>query len=165
MQNYYIQISPDGDPIGHPVSEQNLKQVYSVEFSEKWQQDSGYHLIENNPPEIEANQSAERTGTYAIKEGGGYEWAYEVITYDQDYLTNRFIRIPRVQLLLETDWAVLPDSPLSDADKQTYIDYRQSLRDLTSTYPNVTSADDVTWPTPPWAYDPAPIPEEESDGA
>ena len=63
MQNYYIQISPDGDPIGHPVSEQNLKQVYSVEFSEKWQQDSGYHLIENNPPEIEANQSAERTGT------------------------------------------------------------------------------------------------------
>jgi hypothetical protein len=162
MQNYYLKFSPDGDPLGHPVSEQNLRQCHPVNIDAKWLADNDYKLIENTPPEnLEANQYAERTGTYEATADGGLQWVYEVITLDQDYLTNRYIRIPRVQKLAETDWAVLPDSPLSETDKQAYLTYRQALRDLTSTYPNVTSAEDVTWPTAPWEYTPAEPPSEE----
>lgn len=162
MQNYYIKFSPDGDPLGGPVSEQNIRLCHPVEINDKWLSDNDYKLIEDTPPTgLEANQIAERTGGYEATADGGYQWVYEVITLDQDFLTNKYIRIPRINLLARTDWAVLPDSPLSDEDKQTYIDYRQALRDLTSTYPNVTSAEDVTWPTAPWEYTPAEPPSGE----
>ena len=35
--------------------------------------------------------------------------------------------------LNDTDWTVLTDSPLSDADKTAWTTYRQELRDLPST--------------------------------
>ena len=35
--------------------------------------------------------------------------------------------------LNDTDWTVLIDSPLSDADKTAWITYRQELRDLPAT--------------------------------
>ena len=43
-------------------------------------------------------------------------------------------RIIRDELLMKSDWTQLSDNALSDADKLSWKDYRQSLRDLPSTY-------------------------------
>ena len=40
------------------------------------------------------------------------------------------VRAQRNARLAETDWSILPDSPLSDADKTIYQNYRTALRDV-----------------------------------
>ena len=56
------------------------------------------------------------------------------------------IRRKRDLLLKNSDFAVLPDVPLSTIQKQEWIAYRQMLRDLPELYAN---PDDVIWPTAP----------------
>ena len=41
------------------------------------------------------------------------------------------LRIDRNNLLKDSDWTVLPDSPLSDIKKDEWKIYRQALRDIT----------------------------------
>ena len=43
------------------------------------------------------------------------------------------LREMRDKLLAESDWTVMPDSPLSDSNKAEWETYRQALRDLPST--------------------------------
>ena len=45
----------------------------------------------------------------------------------------RKLREKRNQLLTDSDWTVMPDSPLSDSKKDEWKTYRQALRDLTKT--------------------------------
>ena len=52
------------------------------------------------------------------------------------------IREKRNQLIAETDWAVLPDSPHAT---QAMRDYRQALRDITK----YATPDAVVWPDNP----------------
>ena len=53
-------------------------------------------------------------------------------------------RAQRDALLVESDWAVLPDAPV--ADGQAWKDYRQALRDV----PQQTGfPTDIDWPTKP----------------
>ena len=40
------------------------------------------------------------------------------------------LRNKRNQLLVESDWTVMPDSPISESKKSEWKTYRQSLRDL-----------------------------------
>ena len=54
----------------------------------------------------------------------------------------RLLREERNKLITETDWWVLPDRTPSQAQ----LDYRQALRDITS---SATSLDDVVWPIKP----------------
>lgn len=51
----------------------------------------------------------------------------------------------RLELLLDSDWTQLPDSPLVDAQKTEWATYRQQLRDL----PMTGNPDSITWPTKP----------------
>ena len=54
------------------------------------------------------------------------------------------VRTQRDALLVESDWAVLPDAPVADA--QAWKDYRQALRDV----PQQTGfPTDIDWPTKP----------------
>lgn len=59
----------------------------------------------------------------------------------EEYL-NR-MRMYRNILLNESDWTVLPDSPL---DKVAWATYRQALRDFPSTW---TPSEDADFPDPP----------------
>ena len=53
------------------------------------------------------------------------------------------LRTKRNQLLAETDWWAMPDSPeMTDAQKS----YRKALRDLPE---NTANPAEVTWPTAP----------------
>ena len=61
------------------------------------------------------------------------------------------IREVRNQILKETDWTQVPDSPLSDQKKQEWKEYRQKLRDLLTDYDDKEDAtvDKVSFPTVP----------------
>lgn len=48
------------------------------------------------------------------------------------------IRIQRESLLKETDWIVLPHSPITGAKLEEWVQYRQALRDITSQTPPYT---------------------------
>lgn len=43
------------------------------------------------------------------------------------------IRVERNNLLKQSDWTQLPDSPLAQEEKTAWKNYRQQLRDLTQT--------------------------------
>ena len=60
--------------------------------------------------------------------------------------TEESVRAQRDLILAETDWTVLPDSPLSDAKIAEWKTYRQALRDLPA---NTTDFANPTYPTEP----------------
>ena len=60
--------------------------------------------------------------------------------------TEESMRFQRNLILSETDWTVLPDSPLSDAKIAEWKTYRQALRDLPA---NTTDFANPTYPTEP----------------
>ena len=60
-----------------------------------------------------------------------------------NFLDN--LRIKRNALLSETDWTVLPDSPLSENKKVEYLVYRQTLRNM----PQTQTYDTLIWPLRP----------------
>jgi hypothetical protein len=64
------------------------------------------------------------------------------------YRTARLevIRFRRNQLLTECDWTMLPDSPLTEVEKEIWRTYRQELRDLTN---NITDLNNVVFPQSP----------------
>ena len=59
------------------------------------------------------------------------------------------IRLQRNELLKQSDWTQVNDSPLSDSKKQEWATYRQSLRDLPSTNQSVNNIADVIFPSMP----------------
>ena len=59
------------------------------------------------------------------------------------------LRHKRNRLLTESDWTVLPDSPI--ANKTAWQTYRTELRDLTNGLTTVEQVEAVTWPTKPGA--------------
>jgi hypothetical protein len=60
------------------------------------------------------------------------------------------LRAHRDSLLNESDWTVMPDSPLSDDLKKKWIRYRKDLRDLPQRYVDVDlNKVKVEYPIPP----------------
>lgn len=57
-------------------------------------------------------------------------------------------RATRNQLLSDSDWTQMADSPLTDEAKALWVTYRTALRDLTAheNWPNLANDD---WPTKP----------------
>ena len=64
------------------------------------------------------------------------------------------VRIDRGKLLAESDWTVMPDSPLSTSKQNEWKTYRQSLRDIPQgSVPTIDEQQNIvsglTWPTKP----------------
>lgn len=59
------------------------------------------------------------------------------------------IKADRNHRLFECDWTQANDSPLSDADKEKWANYRRALRDVPANNSDITSLEDVDWPTKP----------------
>lgn len=57
------------------------------------------------------------------------------------------VRVKRNNLLLESDWTRLDDSPITVEKKAEWATYRQALRDLPETYASDINA--IVWPTKP----------------
>jgi hypothetical protein len=62
-----------------------------------------------------------------------------------DYKSSE-VRKKRDELLAKSDWTVMPDSPIPDAIKQQWIEYRKFLREIPqqSEFPKI-----VNWPIQP----------------
>lgn len=58
------------------------------------------------------------------------------------------IRSQRTALLSACDWRMTIDASLSETEKTAWAAYRQALRDITDTQPDVTFAE-IVWPEPP----------------
>jgi len=73
----------------------------------------------------------------AVEErSGSYYQTYSVIDRSAEAIANDLankksqVRAQRNARLAETDWAILPDSPLNDYDKNLMASYRTALRDV-----------------------------------
>ena len=101
----------------------------------------------------EADVAAERGLVLATNDaeiGGAYNgktFARKVVADDLTDAEKKVgARSKRNALLNQTDWTIMPDSPLSDSKKTEWKTYRQALRDVPaqSGFPN-----NITWPTEP----------------
>jgi hypothetical protein len=82
-------------------------------------------------------------------EAGANQEAVDAALSDQ---AMEILRAQRHAALVQSDWAVMPDSPLDPKAREAWIKYRQELRDLPAdmaTKGAVVSFDDVTWPSAP----------------
>jgi hypothetical protein len=57
------------------------------------------------------------------------------------------LRVKRNKLLIDSDYVVLADSPITD--KANWITYRQALRDITEGLDTVEKVNNVAFPTKP----------------
>jgi len=79
---------------------------------------------------------------------GSWTLDWSVVSKTEDEIASEAsgVRYERDELLTQCDWTQMPDSPLNSTIKQSWFDYRISLRDITeqSGFPT-----DITWPTAP----------------
>lgn len=69
----------------------------------------------------------------------------ELVPYETPAPTWEQIKAQRDQLLIQSDWTTLSDAT-PKPNKEAWLTYRQTLRDITTTYP---SPEAVIWPTNP----------------
>jgi hypothetical protein len=84
---------------------------------------------------------------FPLKPNGSYYFDYITKQWVQDQPAQEsVIKAQRNQLLQQSDWTQIPNTPLTAEQQQAWADYRQQLRDITSQsgYPF-----NVVWPTPP----------------
>lgn len=62
---------------------------------------------------------------------------------------NEQVRLPREQLLKDSDWSQLSDNGLSSEKKTEWQTYRQELRDLPSGISSKQDIADLVYPTKP----------------
>ena len=86
---------------------------------------------------------AEKPNRHASWIDGAWAWNSDLLLAD--------IRTERNKIIFQSDWAVVADTPLTDAQQTEARTYRTSLRDLPSTLDmsTIRSLNDITWPTPP----------------
>jgi hypothetical protein len=60
-----------------------------------------------------------------------------------------FLRVERDYKLLMSDWTQSVDSPLNDTKKAEWAAYRQTLRDMTTTFTYALSQEDIWFPEEP----------------
>ena len=100
------------------------------------------------PPE---GQTAVAIGTSAVGIGMTYtDTGFIIPESESDEISPELnwaqIREVRNSLLADSDWKILPDSPLRDEKRAEWYTYRQALRDLPA---NTSDPADPTYPVPP----------------
>ena len=90
----------------------------------------------------------EAWATREDKDSTYYTWTNEAWIFDSDKFMKE-VRVLRNNKLMESDWTQIPDSPLTDAKKVEWTEYRQALRDVPSNNSGSTGVDQVIWPTQP----------------
>jgi hypothetical protein len=73
-------------------------------------------------------------------------WSVPAISAEDLWSAVRLIRNIK---LGESDWTQFSDSPLTDSDKAEWVTYRAALREIPLTNADITSVEDVVWPTKP----------------
>ena len=144
----YIKLDDSNEPIGYPVVAQNLTELLGSPVTDASALTLRYVPIAENAPTLAYNQTCTYDG-WSRKEDGSFSMNYVITELSQEEVLSAVIRGRRNFELSASDWTQIPDSPLSAEDKAAWGTYRQTLRDLTTAYDNLTSADAVVWPKRP----------------
>lgn len=86
--------------------------------------------------------------------GEGHEFNYATREWELDAATRNAamlvgLRAQRDRLLALCDWTQGNDTPLTTTQVGAWRTYRQQLRDMPTTYADVQTLSEVTWPIPP----------------
>lgn len=92
--------------------------------------------------------SAQEAGKLIAADDQGRPIAIDPPAPDTDQLLRQ-LRARRDWLLRDSDFAVLPDAPFTEAERDGWRTYRQILRDLPETY--AADPASVIWPDAPTA--------------
>jgi len=116
--------------------------VDSIDFSNTVNERNYYY----NTSTASLVEFSSKPAAYYTWDWNSYSWV-DARTESQKYADATAAALPkRQQLLLDSDWTQLPNGPLTAAQQQAWVVYRQALRDITTQagYPF-----EITWPTPP----------------
>lgn len=134
-------------------------------------------LTEDTKPAYDSATEKVIEDVIEVRDGIAYQ-TYSVIARSAEVIANELagkkanLRIQRNDKLARTDWAVLPDSPLSTDDKTVYENYRAALRDVPAQagFPeNALPESPDESPYDSWTYDStafvwnAPLPKPEGE--
>ena len=147
--NLYIKLE-DGQPVEHPIFEENLKQVLMVsQITDETLELHGFARFERVELAVDEIQIGDPT--YEMCDDGVVRQVNTVREMTQEEKVERWVRLPRNYLLSTCDWTQMPDNGMSDALRKKWKDLRQELRDATETYADIQSPDEIVWPTAPTA--------------
>jgi len=160
------------------VVKANPNTSFALPFNSQTLQDFGLvKLVEDTKPSYNPETQKIIESAIEVRDGVAYQ-TYTVIARSADAIANDLankkanIRVQRNGRLAETDWAILPDSPLSAEDKTVYQNYRAALRDVPAQegFPNNALPEGPDQqPYESWSYDStnfvwnAPLPKPEGE--
>jgi hypothetical protein len=96
-----------------------------------------YKLVDGVEIELTSEEIAQRQAEATAWANGAFDRAIAGL------------RSKRNSLLSSSDWTVLSDSPLSETEKTSWLEYRQDLRDLTEGLDTVDKVNAVVFPVKP----------------
>lgn len=106
-----------------------------------------YPVTAGARPTTQPNEVAVLANTPTLLDGAWVvEWVVRSYTQEETDFRAVEVRTERDNLLAQSDWTQVSDSPLSTAEKEAWAAYRQDLRDI-SDQPNFPYQ--ITWPTAP----------------
>ena len=120
------------------VVKANPNTSFALPFNSQTLQDLGLvKLVEDTRPSYNPETQKIIESAIEVREGTAYQ-TFSVIDRPSEAIENELrnkkvqVRAQRNGRLAETDWAILPDSPLSETDKTIYQNYRIALREVPS---------------------------------
>jgi len=114
-------------------------------YVEAWQKRKAELGFTQTPkPDAPAGKRAVMDGVEKVDGEWRTKWLVRDKTAEEIEQEWQSIRSQRDQLLTESDWTQMPDSPLYQ--DQAWLDYRKALRDLPQ---NFNDPDAVVWPEKP----------------
>lgn len=158
LDNIFLKISGSdtiypydiGEYISNNPSTHDNLYSFNDETTESLISSSIFCVVEpNTPPSASEYQSI--TEITPVRSGSVYVQTYSIQDLSQEEIQEvdndrwNIVRKKRDDLLLESDWVVLPHSPITGSNLNEWIQYRQDLRDVT----NQSNPFEITWPTKP----------------
>lgn len=152
-----IQLNENGEPINYPVEEGNFRALFPNRsfpnlLTPQSVENTGFAMYEfSQQPDLNRYEKMVE-GTPRKAEDGRVFQTWQVMEMNEDEKMQAdaaqadLIRYQRTMLLRSTDWVFNPDAPLSEEIKQSYVVYRQALRDVPT---QAGFPWEVQWPTKP----------------
>jgi len=106
-----------------------------------------YSVVRAEDPTLTHIQTADHASAPVLVEGvWTLPWVVRDKTANEIASEAASVRYERDELLNQCDWTQMPDSPLDDSTKASWVTYRTELRDISEQAGFPT---DITWPTAP----------------
>ena len=157
-KNYVLVVNNEivSSPAALPNNYKNISNLFALSDEQladlSWSgNNEGFWVVNSDPlPTINIQQKIETSYSLNIENKTCHEsfTVVDVTPSEEEIRKNRIetsIRMIRDQYLVITDFTQLPDSPISDAAKLDFKNFRQQLRTMLD-IPDVTQA---VWPTIP----------------